>query len=264
MDKFTVPVVMTFTSHDPMGVNGIHADIETLFSLSCRATAIATAISAQNSKGINDTVSTPTSLIIEQARAVLDEIPIAAFKIGMVSNTAMIAAIHTILKDRPHIPVVCCLTKDVIGSDVYPNFELATALCTLIAPLSTVLVTDQETAGILAPEADTTDARAQKLMEFGSEYVFIKGCDPHSPIIKNNLYGNHRLIEEFNWDRLPGNYKGCGCTLTAALTGFLAHGLVPHQAVLESQQYTLSCIQQGHRLGLGLKFLARIFGPGNI
>lgn len=264
IEKFTIPVVMSFSIHDPLGRVGIHPDIETLFSLSCRATAVVTGIGTENDTSLKNLSSVPTSIVIEQARSTLDKMPIAAFKIGIVNNIETIAAIHTILRDFPGVPVVCNITKEILGDLQNPYLDVATALTALICPLSTVLVTDKETAAILAPGADTIDACAHKLMEFGSEYVFIKGCDANSSIIKNSLYTHHRLLEEYIWERIPGNYIGCGCTLSAALTGFLAHGITTNNAVLEAQQYTLNCIQQGHKLGLGLKFLTRIFGIGHI
>lgn len=261
--NFITPVVMTFSISDPTG-GGIQADIETLFGLGCRCIPIITGITAQNSSGLKDYNITPTGLVIEQARAVMEEVQISAFKIGVINSVETLTAIYTLLKEHPKIPVIFNVSSDAVGNLDNPNEEMISAITTLICPLTTVLVLNTASAQILTPGADTSDACAQKLMESGCGAVFIKNCHKTASTIKNSLYANHRLLEEFTWERIPGNYHGSGCTLSSALTGLLAHGLVLTEAIIEAQKYTLSCIERGNRLDLGMQFLTRIFGMKNI
>jgi len=255
----SIPVVMTFSSSDPTGASGIQADIEALFGLGCHCTTIITAITAQDSLGVKDNTPIATSLIIEQARAVLNDIAISAFKVGDIGSIENLSAIYTLLKDHPRIPIVLHLASHVVGSPNTPDTEMTTALTTLLCPMTTVLTVDTDTAQILTPGADTLDACAQKLLDIGCERVLIKNCTGLEKTVENTLYGNHRLLEKFSWERIKGNYRGAGCTLTASIAGLLAHGLDPTEAIIEAQKYTWDCIRQGVRLGIGSQLPNRLF-----
>lgn len=100
------PTVMCFSGLDPTGGAGIQADIETLFSVGCHAVPVATALTAQNTQNALSIISTNAALIIHQARAVLEDMPVQCFKIGLVSTIETVEVIHTILKDYEYIPVV--------------------------------------------------------------------------------------------------------------------------------------------------------------
>jgi hydroxymethylpyrimidine/phosphomethylpyrimidine kinase len=259
--RLAVPVVMTFSVSDPTG-GGMHADIETLFSLGCRCTSIVTAITAQNSTGLKDYLVTPTGLVIEQTRAILEETTISAFKIGAINNIETLAAIYTVLKDYPNIPIVFNIDNQTVGTIDNPNEEMISAITTLICPLTSLLILDTTTAQILTPGADTIEACAQKLMEYGHNAILIKNHRGNT--FKNALYSSHRLLEEFICEQVTGDFHGSSSTLSAAITGLLAHGLVLTEAVIEAQKYTWLCIEQGNRRGLGLKTLTHIFGLKNI
>src|SRR5918999_3432845 len=101
----TKPVVLALSGVDPTGGAGMQADIEAIASMGSHAAPIATAITIQDT--INVVGYTPLSaeLVIQQARAVLEDIPIAAVKIGMTGSVEVIEAIHTLLMDYPDKPV---------------------------------------------------------------------------------------------------------------------------------------------------------------
>lgn len=259
----TIPVVMTFSGSDPTGGAGIQADIETLFGLGCHCTAVVTAITAQDTTSLKDYTPTPTYLVIEQARAVLNETAVDAFKIGIIGNLDNLVAIYTIIKEHPTIPVVLVITPGAVGTLENPDIEMVNAFTTLLCPISTLLVIDKKAAQILAPGADTVDAYAQKIMETGCQYVLIKNCHEMPDTVENTLYGNHRRLETFTWERIPGNYHGCGCTLTAALTGLLGHKIDLMEAVIEAQKYTWDCIKKGIRFGTGSQLPNRLFWAKN-
>lgn len=259
LQNYTIPVVMSFSTSDPTGGSGIQADIETLFGLGCHCTAVITSISVQNTLGFKDQTPTETSLVIEQARAILEDMPVSAFKIGVVGSLANLVAIHTIVKEYPKTPIVLSIPYEALGTLDNPEKEMVSAITTMLCPLTTCLSIDASTAPILAPDADNLDTCAQILMELGCEYVLIKDYSKDDHMIKNRLYGNHRLLETFDWERVPGEYHGCGCTLSASLAGLLAHGLVMSEAVIEAQKYTLDCIKQGYHAGMGSQLPNRLF-----
>ncbi len=247
----TVPIVMAFSANDPTGGSGIQADIETLFSLGCHCSTVVTSVSVQDTCELKDFRPLSTSLVIEQARAVLEDMPIAAFKVGLIGSVENVTAIYTILRDYPHIPIIFhpCL-KDG-GQHNQISVEFINAITSLLFPITTILIADSISAYQLVPGADTTHACANKLQEYGSKFVFITGVHETTPVIYNILYQGQELVKTFKWERLPAQYYGCGCTLSASVAGFIARGLAPIEAIQAGQGYTWKCLKQGHRLGMG-------------
>ena len=102
----SIPVVMTFSGNDPSGGAGIQADIEALISHGCHAAPVITALTIQDTSEIIGYTPLDISLIVEQARAVLEDVPVSAFKIGLLGSSEAVEAIHSILTDYPDLPVV--------------------------------------------------------------------------------------------------------------------------------------------------------------
>jgi hydroxymethylpyrimidine/phosphomethylpyrimidine kinase len=199
------------------------------------------------------------SLVLEQARAVLEDIPVAAFKIGMLGSVANIEAIHSILVDYPEIPVVLDPLIQAGGGGELADDDMIDAMVNLLFPLTTVLTPNSEEARAFAPEADNLDACAFELLELGSEYVLITGTHEHTPQVENRLYSGHRLIESYTWERLAGRYHGSGCTLSSAIAGLLSQGLNPETAVHEAQEFTWETLAHAFRIGMGQFIPNRLF-----
>lgn len=252
MHESPIPVVMTFSCSDTTGGGGIQADIETLFSLGCHCAAVITAITVQDTCELKDYTPIPASSVIEQARVVLEDMPVAAFKIGMLGSMENVAAIHTLLIDYPDIPVVFNPTPNAVDRNGKADAKLIAAISSLLCPLTTILTPDNITAQLLAPEAKTLEACGLKLMELGCKYVLITGTHTAAPNINNLFFGHQTLQEIFTWDRVDHPCHGCSCTFTAALAGFLALQHTPENAIREAQQYAWECLKEGFRVGMGL------------
>jgi hydroxymethylpyrimidine/phosphomethylpyrimidine kinase len=106
MAQSSIPVVMTFAGNDPTGGAGSQADIEAIISMGCHAAPVITALTVQDTRDLMHFEATDATLVIEQARAVLEDMPIAVFKLGMLGSVANVEAIHTILADYDELPVV--------------------------------------------------------------------------------------------------------------------------------------------------------------
>lgn len=259
VDQPTVPVVMTFAGNDPTGGAGLQADIETLASMGCHASPIVTAITMQDTEGIKSYFAIKSSDVIAQARAILEDMPVAAFKIGMVGSVENVEVIHTLINDYPDIPVVLDPILHSGRGDPLADDEIRQAMSVLLFPLTTVLTPNSIEARKLAPQADTLDACAQELLDYGCEFVLITGTHEISTTVNNTLYGNRRTLETFTWERLPASYHGSGCTLAAAIAGLLSQGLEPMNAILEAQEYTWESLKHGYRLGMGQLLPNRLF-----
>ena len=159
------PVVMAISGADPTGGAGIQADIETIASLGCHAAPIISSVTAQNTTNVIDIAQINEHFVIEQARVVLEDMNVAAVKIGLVESDTIAMAIHSLLTDYNHIPVV--LDPIIIsgGGKLLANEDAVDAINTLLVPLATIVTPNSEEARTLAPEGDTLTACAMALLE---------------------------------------------------------------------------------------------------
>jgi len=245
------PVVMCFSGLDPSGGAGIQADIETLFSVGCHCAPIVTALTTQNTVNAMAMVSTDATMLIQQARAVLEDMPVQAIKLGLLGSVETIEVIHTLLTDYSSIPVVLDPVASAGGGYNFSGKEVRRALLDLLVPLTTLITPNTDEARELAPAADNLDACANELMDFGCENVLITGTHAQSESVINRFYGRHQQDSQFNWPRLPCSYHGSGCTLSAAISGYLAHRVPLRDAVEQAQRFTWEALNGGFRLGFG-------------
>lgn len=255
----TVPVVMVFSGNDPSGGAGIQADIEALISHGCHTAPVITALTVQDTQDVIGYTPLDSALIVEQARAVLEDMPIAAFKLGLLASSEAVEAVHSILHDYPDIPVVMDPVLSSGSGTVIADDDAIDAMVELLLPQATVLTPNSLEARILAPEADSLDACAMALLARGTEFVLITGTHENTPQVINTLYANNRVMESFTWDRLEGGFHGSGCTLAASIAGLLAQGLEPFTAIHEAQEYTWQALSEGYRIGMGQRIPNRLF-----
>jgi hydroxymethylpyrimidine/phosphomethylpyrimidine kinase len=130
---------------------------------------------------------------------------------------------------------------------------------TLLLSQTSILTPNTLEAKQLAPEADTITACAEAIQDLGCEFVLVTGTHAETDSVINTLYGNHRILESFDWERLPHEYHGSGCTLAAAIAGLLAHGIEPQAAVYEAQEYTWQTLKHAYRTGMGQWIPNRFF-----
>lgn len=257
--KQKLPVIMCFGGADATGGAGIQADIETIISMGAHACPVITAITVQDTQNLQHFQAVGSTLLIEQARAVLEDIPVQVFKLGMLGSIENIEAIHTLLIDYPDIPVVLDPVLAAGGGTQMTDGAMLDAMVNLLLPLTTVITPNSIEARRLAHNADSLDACAMELQDMGCEFVLITGGHEDTLHVENQLYTNHRLLETFTWERLAHNYHGSGCTLASAIAAMLAQGLEPFMAIHEAQQYTWDALQHGYRLGMGQWHPNRLF-----
>ena len=249
----TAPVVMAISGLDPTGGAGIQADIEALASLGCHAAPVITSITAQDTTNVLETSQIDERMIIEQARVVLEDMSIAAIKIGLIDNVETARAIHTLLTDYANIPVVLDPVIVSGGGKILANETVIASIVTLLIPQAVIVTPNSIEARKLAPEADTLDACAMAILEHGAHYVLVTGTHEKTQMVNNVLYGNNRKLDMRTWPRLPDQYHGSGCTLSSAITAYLAHGQDVVSAAHQAQEYTWKCLEAARQLGMGQK-----------
>ncbi|MEN8108382.1 MAG: hydroxymethylpyrimidine/phosphomethylpyrimidine kinase [Pseudomonadota bacterium] len=257
-----IPIVLVFAGHDPSGGAGIQADIEALASQGCHAASVITALTVQDTTDVAGFRALEATDIVTQARAVLEDMPVALFKLGMLASVENVEVIHTILTDYPQIPVVLDPVLASGRGTALGGQELVEAIRVLLLPMTTVLTPNSLEARALAQGADTLEASALALLDEGVDYLLVTGSHENTPQVENRLYHDNRLLESFTWERLPHSYHGSGCTLASSLAGLLAHGLEPFSAIHEAQEFTWNALRHGYRPGLGQYLPDRFFWAG--
>ncbi len=253
-----IPAVLCLSGLDPSGGAGLQADIEALAAMGAHACPVATVLTVQDTRTVHRLTPLPPEAVLEQAQAVLADIPVAAVKIGLLGSAALAEAVHELLRRHPELPVV--LDPVLASGDGTPlvDVELVAALRRML-PQVTLLTPNAAEARRLAPEAEGADACGQALLAEGARFVLITGADEAGETVVNRLYGNRRCLERYEWSRLPHGYHGSGCTLAAAVAGLLAQGLEPYRAVAEAQEYTWQALRHATRPGRGQYLPNRFF-----
>ncbi len=247
----TKPSVMCFSGLDPTGGAGIQADIETLFSIGCHCTPVITALTVQNTHNASSIVATEATLLVQQARAVLEDIPIECFKVGLLGSVESVEVLHTLFRDYPDIPVVVDPVSNAGGGFEFGGPEVIEAMRNLLLPLTTVLTPNTDEIRLFAANADTLDACANEVLESGCQHILVTGTHAKSAEVTNKLYTRHQDTASFNWPRLPDTFHGSGCTLASAIAGYLAHQSSVQDAAQQAQRFTWEALKHGNRIGMG-------------
>ncbi len=257
------PIVLSFAGTDPTGGAGIQADLLTLSSMGCHALTVVTAITVQDTAGVEDIMSIEADWVTDQARVLLEDMPVAAFKIGMVGSVENCAAIAEVVSDYPDVPLILDPVFASGRGDEMATDEMIEAMRELLIPQTTIITPNSLEARRLADdgsdEEQTLEDCAKRILEMGCEYVLITGTHENTPQVVNTLYGQQGVIRSDSWQRLPGSYHGSGCTLASAIAATLANGLDVPEAVREAQEYTWQTLNAGFRPGMGQHIPDRLF-----
>jgi len=200
--------------------------------------------------------------VADQARALLEDMPVDAFKVGVLGSVENIAAIAEIVSDYPEVPLVLDPVLASGRGDELATEDMAQAMRELLLPQTTILTPNSMEARRLA-DLDDDDASlfdcAAKLVEAGSEYVLVTGTHEATAQVVNTLYGKSGIVRSDTWPRLPHKYHGSGCTLASAIAAMLANGLELAEAVREAQDYTWHALEKAYRPGMGQHLPDRLF-----
>jgi len=259
------PIVLTFAGTDPSGGAGLQADILTLSSMGCHPLSVVTAVTVQDTRGVEDMLALDAEWVAEQARCVLEDMPVTVFKIGVLGSVEIIAVIAEIVSDYPEVPLVLDPVLASGRGDELASEDMVGALRELLIPQATVLTPNSLEARRLAQEdADGDDYPglpecARRLLTLGCEYVLITGTHENTPEVVNTLYTQAGVVRNDSWPRLAGSFHGSGCTLAAAIAATIANGLDISEAVRDAQDYTWQTLNSGYRPGMGQHIPDRLF-----
>ena len=258
------PIVLVFAATDPSGGAGLQADIMTLSSMGCHPLSVVTAVTIQDTMGVDDVSPVDAEWVADQARCVLEDMPVAAFKIGLLGSLEQIAAIAEIVSDYPDVPLVLDPVLASGRGDELVSDEMLNALKELLVPQSTIITPNSlEARRLAADEGDEAPADlaecARRIIASGCEYVLITGTHENTPQVVNTLYAESGAVRADTWQRLAGSYHGSGCTLASAIAATIANGLEIGEAVKDAQEYTWQTLKAAFRPGMGQHIPDRLF-----
>ena len=173
------PIVLTFAAADPTGGAGLQADILTLASLGCHPLSVVTAITVQDTAGVEGVLPIDAEWVADQARALLEDMPVAAFKLGMMGSVEVIAAIAEVISDYPDIPVVLDPVLASGRGDQFADEEMIEAMIGLLLPQTTLLTPNSLEARRLAQQIGEhhEDARLELGLAECAHRLINAGCE---------------------------------------------------------------------------------------
>lgn len=258
------PAVLVFAASDPSSGAGIQADILTLASLGCHPLTVLTALTVQDTVGVRSIHPVSAELIEQQARTILEDMPVAAFKLGVMGSVENVLAISEILADYPEIPLIFDPVLASGRGDTFSSEQIIAAMRDMLLPQTTLITPNAPEARRLAEndedeEEPGIEVCAQRLMEMGAQHVLVTGTHENTPQVINVLHGPNGMLRRDRWERLPGSYHGSGCTLASAIAGCIAGGASIEDAVRDAQDYTWQTLKNGFRAGMGQFIPDRLF-----
>lgn len=249
-------IALTIAGSDSGGGAGVQADLKTMSALGVFGASALTAITAQNTLAVTAVEEVSPGMVAAQIAAVLDDLPVGAIKIGMLSSAAVIGAVADALKGFKG-PIVLDPVMVAKSGDALLRPEAIAALSARLLPRATLLTPNlPEAARLLgAPEARTEDemlAQGAALLSLGPRAVLMKGGHGDGPDCIDFLIAADGVPVAFRAPRLATkNTHGTGCTLSAAIAAGLAKGRDMVQSVAEAHAYLQGAIKAADTLHIG-------------
>ena len=254
--KTPVPIALTIAGSDSGGGAGIQADLKAFSALGVFGCTVVTALTAQNTQGVQAIHGVEPSFVRRQIDSVLDDLAVGAVKIGMLGGAETVIAVAEGLEAwRPP-----CVVLDPVmvakGGDRLLHDTAVAALRERLLPLADLITPNLPEAGALLAMAPPTDragmvAAAERLVGLGARSVLLKGGHLGGAVSPDLLLTGGRPL----WlesDRIATRHThGTGCSLSAAIAALLARGLPLADAVAEAKRWLTAAIAAGDGLGVG-------------
>ena len=243
----TRPLVLVFSGLDPSGGAGISADIEAIAAQGAHALPVVTALTVQDHNRVYAVQPVDPALLVRQARALCDALPIRAVKTGIPGSLANARAIAMLVGElrraAPGLPVVVDPVLASGAGDRLGEGDAAAALAPLLGVATLALPNTREAAAL----------------ELGHvPHVLVTGGHEKGAQVVNR-YRGPGVERSWAWVRLPGEFHGSGCTLAAAAAAGLARGDDMQAALEQAQRYTHRALAASYAIGEGQRIPMRTF-----
>jgi hydroxymethylpyrimidine/phosphomethylpyrimidine kinase len=249
-----IPKVLTIAGSDSGGGAGIQADLKTFAALGAYGMSAITALTAQNTVGVQAVLEIDPDFVSAQIHAVVGDMGVDAVKTGMLANAAIIARVAEDLRTLGIRKLVVDPVMVAKSGDPLLRQDAVQTLIRELFPLALVVTPNLHEASALAQmdvaDASTMTRAAMKIHEYGPRYVVIKGGHlPGRPM--DLLYDGRDFVEMSNTRHDTPHTHGTGCTFASAIAAGLARGLEVPDAVKQAKDYITGAIREGLALGRG-------------
>ncbi|MEX2224178.1 MAG: bifunctional hydroxymethylpyrimidine kinase/phosphomethylpyrimidine kinase [Candidatus Rokuibacteriota bacterium] len=250
-----IPKALTIAGSDSGGGAGIQADLKTFSAFRVFGMSVITAVTAQNSLGVQGVENLPPAFVAQQLRSVLDDFGADAAKCGMLSTAPIIEAVAATLAERRVEKLVVDPVMVAKSGDRLLEPAARAALADRILPLALVVTPNLPEAEVLAgmqiSEPEDMEEAARRIHTMGPRYVLVKGG--HLKGDATDLLWNGRDFTRFSTARIDsGNTHGTGCTFSAAIAAELARGQALGDAIRAAKAYVTRAIREGFAAGRGV------------
>lgn len=248
--------VMSFNANDPSGASGLAGDIATIAAMGAHALPVVTAIMLRDTAEIFDQYVLDSETIAEQARGVLEDVSVSAWKVGFLGSTEGISAVAEVLSDYPDVPLVAYISS-LSWLDEEQQQSYCDAFRELILPQTKMLVGNHKTlTDLLLPDWELDRPASPRELAvaaagLGAAHVLVTGMSLPDHFVDNVLATAQGAIAGEKFERFDVNFIGAGDTLSAALAALLAVGTEPHMAVSEALSFLDQALDAGFRPGMG-------------
>ena len=251
----TIPIALTIAGSDSSGGAGIQADLKTFAALRVYGASALTAITAQNTVGVQAVEVLPASFVMAQIASVLSDLDVRAIKTGMLANTSIVVAVAERLK-TVSVPIVVDPVMVATSGDALLSEDAIAAVREQLLPVATLITPNLPEAARLLDQPVATDeasmrAQAEALMRLGCKAVLVKGGHGSGSEAIDILFDGQTMNRLARPRVATRNTHGTGCTLSAAIAAGLAHGLAMADAVEQAKYYLWTALQQADRLDVG-------------
>ena len=254
----TAPIAVTIAGSDSGGGAGIQADLKTFSALGVYGASVITALTAQNTTGVQAIHDVPPDFVARQIDSVFSDLAVNALKIGMLSRAAVIAAVADGLeRHAAAIPIVLDPVMVATSGDRLIADDAVAALRERLLPRADLITPNLPEAAVLlgeavAGDAATAVAQARRLVALGARAVLIKGGHGTGRESIDHLVTADGTLRTLSAPRIATrNTHGTGCTLSAAVAAGLAHGLTLPEAVGDAKTYLTAALAAADRLAVG-------------
>ncbi len=251
----TVPKALTIAGSDSGGGAGIQADLKTFSAFRVFGMSVITAVTAQNSVGVQGVFNLPPEFVARQIDSVLGDFGADAVKIGMLSTAPIIGEVAARLAAHRQDQVVLDPVMIAKSGDALLEPDARAALITEMLPLARVVTPNLHEAGALAGMTVSTEPEmeeaARRILGLGPKSVLVKGG--HLKDAATDILWNGREFTRFTAPRLESSSThGTGCTFSAAIAAGLARRQPLGDAIRSAKAYVTAAIREGFQPGRGV------------
>ena len=257
------PKVLSIAGSDSSGGAGIQADLKTFSALGVYGATAITAITAQNTQGVNSQFALEPQMVYDQIAAVMDDIEPSVVKIGMLSNAAIVEAVAKALHD--YKPSFIIFDPVIVSSTGYRllSIEAQETIKEKLIPIADLLTPNIPEMKALtdSPLSSLEEKKeaAQQLFKLGAKAILLKGGHEEGDVKTDVLFvsqqttdnGQQTLSMFTSETVVTKNTHGTGCTLSSAIAAFIARGLSLEDAISEAKNYVTEAIRAGADINIG-------------